>query len=228
MLAAEEQPDAAQLAATAARTLYTLWWESAGADPSEAQEMELHRLALAGSETAIAQEVANALAGRWNRAEQYRYREVIDLITHTVTQGANARLWNQIGYAKNQLGEMQAAIDHYQAALSACPTDELGLQGTILNNLGSVYDALGDKAEALRYYNLALPLRQQVGDRWGESITRYNLAMVYVALGRLAKAVAELEQVVALDEAVGHPDLATDQAMLAQVRAQLAQGGGQA
>ena len=268
LLAAEEQPDAAQLAATAARTLYTLWWESAGADPSEAQEMELHRLALAGSETAIAQEVANALAGRWNRAEQYRYREVIDLITHTVTQGANARLWNQIGYAKNQLGEMQAAIDHYQAALSACPTDELGLQGTILNNLGSVYDALGDKAEALRYYNLALPLyqqvgdkggeattlnnlgsvysalgdkaealryynlalplRQQVGDRWGESITRYNLAMVYVALGRLAKAVAELEQVVALDEAVGHPDLATDQAMLAQVRAQLAQGGGQA
>lgn len=35
----------------------------------------------------------------------------------------------------------------------------------------------------------------------------------------------ELEQVVAIDEAVGHPDLASDQAMLAQVRAQLAQTG---
>ncbi len=33
----------------------------------------------------------------------------------------------------------------------------------------------------------------------------------------------ELEQVVAIDEAVGHPDLASAQAMLAQVRAQLAQ-----
>ncbi|MCX6048513.1 MAG: tetratricopeptide repeat protein [Chloroflexi bacterium] len=262
LLAAEAQPEQALLAATAARTLHTLWWVADGAHASEAQQLELHRLALAGGETEIAQELANALAGRWNRADQYRYREVIDLVQRTVAQTANARLWNEIGYAKNQLGAKQEAISHYQAALTSCPAADQAFQGTILNNLGSVHDALGEKQEALRYYNLALPLRravgdrggeattlnnlgsvydalgekqealryfnlalpllQQVGDRWGESVTRYNMAMVYVNLGQLAEAVEELERVVAIEEAVGHPDLASDRATLARVRALLA------
>ncbi|MFN8489023.1 MAG: tetratricopeptide repeat protein [Caldilineaceae bacterium] len=345
LLTSEQQPPAATLAATAARTLQSLWWDATDANPSEAQLLELHRLALAGGENVLAAAIANRLAGRWNRADQYRYREVIDLVTRTVAQSANARLWNQIGYAKDQLGEKQAASDHYQAALAACPATEAAFRGTIvnnlggvysdlgekqealryynlalplrrqvgdkggeattlnnlggvysdlgkkqealryynlalplrrqvgdkggeattlnnlgavyrslgdmqealryynlalplrcqvgdkggeaatLNNLGLVYDALGEKQEALRYFNLALPLYRQVGDRWGESVTRYNLAMVYEHLGQLAEAVAELEQVVALDEAVGHPDLANDRATLERVRAKLGAKG---
>jgi tetratricopeptide (TPR) repeat protein len=183
LLAAEEQPEPALLAATAVRTLYTLWWEAEAANPSETQQLELHRLALAGGETAIAEEVADELAGHWNRADQYRYREVIDLVTRTVAQSANARLWNQIGYAKRQLGEMQQAIDHYQAALAGCPADEQALQAMILNNIGRVYDALGDKEEALRFYNLALPLRRQTGDKGGEARTLNNIGRVYDDLG---------------------------------------------
>ena len=43
-------------------------------------------------------------------------------------------------------------------------------EATTLNNLGSVYDSLGEKQEALRYYEEALPLRRQVGDRWRASL----------------------------------------------------------
>jgi hypothetical protein len=68
---------------------------------------------------------------------------------------------------------------------------------------------------------LALPLMREVGDRAGEAVTRYNIAMALRAGGDLAGAVAELEVVVALDAQVGHPDLESDTAMLHQVRAEL-------
>ena len=69
------------------------------------------------------------------------------------------------------------------------------------------------------YYEEALPLSRQVGDRFGESVTRFNIAMVFVDLGRLAEAEEQLEIVVQIDEAVRHPDLESDRRELAQVRA---------
>jgi Flp pilus assembly protein TadD len=50
-----------------------------------------------------------------------------------------------------------------------------GGEATTLNNLGSVYDDLGEKAKALEYYEQALPLRRQVGDKGGEAATLNNL-----------------------------------------------------
>jgi Tfp pilus assembly protein PilF len=64
---------------------------------------------------------------------------------------------------------------------------------------------------------------REVGDRAGEAVTRYNLAMAYRDGGDLVRAVAELEQVVDLDRQVEHPDLADDTAILAQVRRELTQ-----
>jgi hypothetical protein len=43
--------------------------------------------------------------------------------------------------------------------------------------------------------------------------------MVHEALGNLAGAEQQLRQVVALDEAIGHPDLASDRAALARIKA---------
>jgi hypothetical protein len=82
----------------------------------------------------------------------------------------------------------------------------------------------------LEFYEWALPIRREVGDRAGEAVTRYNVAMIYRGRGELDRAVAELEQVVELDRQVGHPDLASDTAMLEQVRQEQAQadrGSGQ-
>jgi tetratricopeptide (TPR) repeat protein len=94
--------------------------------------------------------------------------------------------------------------------------DRAGLAVT-LNNIGLVYDHLGQRAQALEYYQRALPIWEAVGDRAGESVTRYNLAMIYRDQGRLAEAVEALRRVVALDEQTQHPDLASDTAMLRQV-----------
>ena len=50
-----------------------------------------------------------------------------------------------------------------------------GGEATTLNNIGAVYDALGDKRKALDFYEQALPLQRQVGDRGGEATTLNNI-----------------------------------------------------
>jgi Tetratricopeptide repeat len=87
------------------------------------------------------------------------------------------------------------------------------------SNLSCHRQGLGQSA--LVCYRRALPIRREVGDRAGEAVTRYNMAMVYRDAGRLMEAVTELELVVGLQTAVQHPDLEADTAMLEKVRAEL-------
>jgi tetratricopeptide (TPR) repeat protein len=77
---------------------------------------------------------------------------------------------------------------------------------------------LGQPEQALDYYRQALPIRREVGDRAGEAVTRFNLAMLYRGHQEWGSAVAELEQVVELDRQTQRPNLASDTAMLEQVR----------
>ena len=73
-----------------------------------------------------------------------------------------------------------------------------------------MYRGLGEPQRALEYYGQSLPILRRVGNRAGEAVTRYNMAMLYRAQGELGRAVAELEQVVELDRQVSHPDLQSD------------------
>jgi len=89
-------------------------------------------------------------------------------------------------------------------------------------NIGEVYGGLGEPQRALEYFGLALPIRREVGDRAGEAVTRYNVAMIHRAQGDLGRAVAKLEQVVELDRQVSHPDRQSDSEMLHRLRQELA------
>ena len=93
-----------------------------------------------------------------------------------------------------------------------------------LNNAGRAGHALGDRQTALTYYEQALPLTRAVGDRAGEAVTRYNIAALHAASGDLAEAIAQMEIVVDLDRAIGHPDLAADQQVLDRYRSGAADG----
>ena len=50
---------------------------------------------------------------------------------------------------------------------------------SLYNNLGQVYDVLGKKQEALRYFEQALAIRREVGDRRGEGATLWNIGALY-------------------------------------------------
>jgi hypothetical protein len=51
--------------------------------------------------------------------------------------------------------------------------------------------------------------------------------MVHEALGDLAAAEEQLQQVVALDEAIGHPDLESDRAQLVRIQTLRRQASGE-
>jgi tetratricopeptide (TPR) repeat protein len=133
----------------------------------------------------------------------------------------------QLLYEGKPLADVWAQIDrqalqHYEQALplSRQVGDKRG-QAVTLNNIGRVYDDLGDKAQALHYFEQALPLLRQVGDRWAESVTCFNIGMIYAGLGDLAQAESLLMRTVELDQAIGHPELESDRATLEAVRNRL-------
>ncbi|WP_146034030.1 CHAT domain-containing protein, partial [Nostoc cycadae] len=80
--------------------------------------------------------------------------------------------------------------------------DKTGKAAT-LNNIGGVYDALGDKQQALNYYNQSLPLSQQVGDKRQKAVTLNNIGRVYDALGNKQQALNYYNQSLPLSQQVG-------------------------
>ncbi|MEH2454852.1 CHAT domain-containing protein, partial [Nostoc sp.] len=72
-----------------------------------------------------------------------------------------------------------------------------------LNNIGLVYDNLGQKQKALEFYNQALPIFRAVGDRSGEALTLNNIGLVYDNLGQKQKALEFYNQALPISRAVG-------------------------
>jgi len=75
--------------------------------------------------------------------------------------------------------------------------------GMLLNNMGWVSNALGQREKALEYYRQALPIREEVGDRAGLAATLNNMGGVYHALGQREKALEYYGQALPIREEVG-------------------------
>jgi CHAT domain-containing protein len=72
-----------------------------------------------------------------------------------------------------------------------------------LNNLGLVYDSMGDQQKALDNYNQTLPLVRAIGNRLGEARTLNNIGSAYDALGDKQKALDYHNQALKLSRDVG-------------------------
>ena len=73
----------------------------------------------------------------------------------------------------------------------------------LLNNIGGVYNALGQKQVALQYYSDALPIFREVGDRAGEATTLNNIGGVYDALGQKQVALQYYSDALPISHEVG-------------------------
>ncbi len=76
-------------------------------------------------------------------------------------------------------------------------------EGVLLNNLGYAHNALGQKDQALDFYQQALAIWREVGDRSGEGTTLNNLGLVYDDLGQKDKALDFYQQALAIRREVG-------------------------
>jgi CHAT domain-containing protein/Flp pilus assembly protein TadD len=76
-------------------------------------------------------------------------------------------------------------------------------EGLILNEIGYIYSALGEKQKALEFYNQSLPLSRVIGDKAGEAVSLNNIGRVYDALGQKQKALEYYNQSLTLSRAAG-------------------------
>ncbi len=73
----------------------------------------------------------------------------------------------------------------------------------IFNNLGYIYDSLGQKRQALEYYKKSLDISREVGDRGGEGISLNNVGGVYDNLGQKQQALEYYKQSLDIRREVG-------------------------
>ncbi len=114
--------------------------------------------------------------------------------------------WAQRGLALAAAsGWRKEALRYYQQALPIREEvgDRAGL-ATTLNNIGAVYDNLGQRQEALRYYQRALPIQEEVGNRAELARTLNNIGLVYDNLGQRQEALSYYQRALPIYEEVGN------------------------
>ena len=140
------------------------------------------------------------------RAERHGLAaELLERAKQDVAAGVDgaAELYRLIGVSYLIAGRKEQGLANLEAALRACRSADDRCQSVGLGNLGWAVGRLGDKTKALSYYEQALPLQKQVGDRSGEANTLNNIGAVYDALGDKQKALSYYEQALPLLKQVG-------------------------
>jgi tetratricopeptide (TPR) repeat protein len=88
-----------------------------------------------------------------------------------------------------------------------------------LGNLGNAYSDLGDPRKAIDFYDQALQISREIGDRRGEGNRLFNMSLSLHALGQNEKAVSLARSALAIFEEIESPSAET-------VRKTLAEWGG--
>ena len=119
-----------------------------------------------------------------------------------------------LGGVNDVLGEITKSHQHYERArlLAKRLGDNLN-EGSVLNNIGKLYNDGGDFQRALDYYLQALPLFAERPDR--RALTLNNIGIIYSALGEPDRALDYLQQSLALLKT--GPDRAAEANTLANI-----------
>jgi hypothetical protein len=89
--------------------------------------------------------------------------------------------------AENVLKHFQAAEEHYLQSLTLRPSNDIVGVGPTHNQLGNLYDTVGQTERAREHYEKAAQCFEQTGDHYNAGIVRHNIAILYrEAAGREA------------------------------------------
>ena len=78
------------------------------------------------------------------------------------------------------------------------------VHGVILKNLGIAYRILGETRKGIEYYEQAMKIAREIGDRKGESANLGNLGNAYSDLGEPKKTIEYYEQALKIDREIGY------------------------
>ncbi|MCA6575238.1 MAG: CHAT domain-containing protein, partial [Pseudanabaena sp. M53BS1SP1A06MG] len=99
--------------------------------------------------------------------------------------------------------------------------------GRSLNNLGLVFQMLGQYTKAIDFYQQSIALNKQIGNREQESTSLFNLGVVYHRLGEYTKSIDFYQQSKVIDKELGNNNSKAQYLIqLAQQNQDLGQGLG--
>jgi tetratricopeptide (TPR) repeat protein len=89
----------------------------------------------------------------------------------------------------------------------------------VLCYLGQAYAALGEARKAIEFFQQALVIDREIGDRRGEGNALWSSALAFDRLGDRPQAIARAEAALAIYEAIEDPNAAKVRSMLAKWKA---------
>ncbi|MCC5644174.1 tetratricopeptide repeat protein [Nostoc sp. CHAB 5824] len=194
-----ENPKGEELYKQAAQILYRLWWEAEGA--TEAQSLEIHRLALLGKDEDIAGKIASSLANYWNN--QSRFREAVQLCKFTLELTQDYRVLHQIAGSQAALGEVEQAQHYYQQALEFCLETDETEKAAIIHNLAGFYTNKGEVDEAIALCNQVVEIDERIGNVQGKAATLHQLGRIYANKGEVEQAIVLYNQSLEITQRIG-------------------------
>jgi tetratricopeptide (TPR) repeat protein len=102
------------------------------------------------------------------------------------------------GYQLKQRSEHEFLVWAKRGLLAARAVKNRKDESIMLNYIGEICHNWRRFSEAMRFYDQALSIKQELNDKIGEHDVRYNIAQVFKEQGLLTEAVAEMTQVMAL------------------------------
>lgn len=140
---------------------------------------------------------------------QGRYDEA--LASYRLSQRVSAQIAYPIGVATAEVGfgsvyayqlDYAKALDYFSRALALSDNlDDRNLRLSILNNLGGMYQNLGETALALDFYRRSLALAEASGNQDVAISTLRNLGTLFYRQGNYAAAMSHLQKSITLSQA---------------------------
>jgi tetratricopeptide (TPR) repeat protein len=84
--------------------------------------------------------------------------------------------------------QVRAALGHYHKALDLLPEDAVNDLSVTHNQLGVIYQNIGQVDAALRHYQKGISLFERAGDHYNAAATRENVALALLQADRRADA----------------------------------------
>ena len=129
--------------------------------------------------------------------------------------------WSRLGWIFIKIGEFGKAAELYQVLLDKASSSDKDC-GLYLNQLGHVYDNMGEYSKALSSYERSLEITKvALPSNHPDLATSYNnIGMVYYNMGEYSKAVSFYERSLEIDKVAlppNHPNLAISYSNIAAV-----------
>lgn len=120
-----------------------------------------------------------------------------------------------LGTSYARLGDLPPAIEYYELALTITRESAKASQneqerivarrgeGSRLGNLGNAYYLLGEIQKSIEYYESALAIANELGDKRGKGNLLNNLGNAYASLEKLSQAIEYYQQALAIAREIG-------------------------